>query len=92
MGGALDSARFRCYLSKALNVNPNEIEAMVIGGHGDTTMIPLARYASYKGRPVSELLSKEALDKVVAGHARGPRRVGAGAGEEVDGAPVGRVD
>ncbi len=66
MGGALDSARFRCYLSKALDVNPNEIEAMVIGGHGDTTMIPLARYASYKGRPVSELLSKEALDKVVA--------------------------
>ncbi|MCE5331769.1 MAG: malate dehydrogenase [Bacteroidales bacterium] len=66
MGGALDSARFRCYLSKALDVNPNEIEAMVIGGHGDTTMIPLTRFASYKGRPVSEFLDKETLEKVVA--------------------------
>ncbi len=66
MGGALDSARFRGYLSKALDVNPNEVEAMVIGGHGDTTMIPLTRFASYKGRPVSELLSQEILDKVVA--------------------------
>ena len=42
MGGALDTARFKCYLSKALNANSNEIEGMVIGGHGDTTMIPLA--------------------------------------------------
>lgn len=66
MGGALDSARFKCYLSKALHANPNEIESMVVGGHGDTTMIPLTRFASYKGRPVSELLSEEALAKVVA--------------------------
>lgn len=66
MGGALDSSRFKCYLSQALNVNPNELEGMVIGGHGDTTMIPLTRFASYKGRPVADLLSKEALDKVVA--------------------------
>ena len=42
MGGALDSSRFKCYLSKALNANPNEIEGVVIGGHGDTTMIPLS--------------------------------------------------
>lgn len=66
MGGALDSSRFKYYLSQALNVNPTEVEGMVIGGHGDTTMIPIARLATYKGIPVSELLSKEALDKVVA--------------------------
>ena len=66
MGGALDTARFKCYLSKALNANSNEIEGMVIGGHGDTTMIPLAGKAAYKGIPVTELLSKEELDKVVA--------------------------
>lgn len=66
MGGALDSARFKCYLSKALNANPNEVEGMVIGGHGDTTMIPLTRFANYKGRPVSDLLDAETLAKVVA--------------------------
>lgn len=66
MGGALDSSRFKCYLSKALDANPNEIEGMVIGGHGDTTMIPLTRFASYKGRPVADILSPEVLDKVVA--------------------------
>jgi len=66
MGGALDSSRFKCYLSKALNANANEIEASVIGGHGDTTMIPLTRFASYKGVPVSELLDAEKLSKVVA--------------------------
>lgn len=65
MGGALDSSRFKCYLSKALNANPNEIEGMVIGGHGDTTMIPLTRFANYKGRSVSDLLSDETLAKVV---------------------------
>ena len=66
MGGALDSARFKCYLSMALEANPNEVEGVVIGGHGDTTMIPLKRIATYKGVPVSDLLSAEALDKVVA--------------------------
>ncbi|MFI3315510.1 MAG: malate dehydrogenase [Rikenellaceae bacterium] len=66
MGGALDTARFKCYLSKALEVNSNEVEAMVIGGHGDTTMIPLVSKASYKGIPVSDCASQEVLDKVVA--------------------------
>jgi len=66
MGGALDSSRFKCYLSKALNANANEIEASVIGGHGDTTMIPLTRFAYYKGVPVSEILDAEKLGKVVA--------------------------
>lgn len=66
MGGALDTARFKCYLSKALGVNSNEVEGMVIGGHGDTTMIPLISRAAYKGIAVSEIASKETLDKVVA--------------------------
>jgi malate dehydrogenase len=66
MGGALDSSRFKCYLSKALNTNANEVEGIVIGGHGDTTMIPLTRFANYKGRPVADLLDKDALAKVVA--------------------------
>lgn len=65
MGGALDSSRFKYYLSQALGCNANEVEGMVIGGHGDTTMIPLARLATYKGIPVSELLSTEELEKVV---------------------------
>ena len=66
MGGALDSSRFKYYLSKALNKPVNDISAMVIGGHGDTTMIPLTRLASYNGIPVSEFLSKEILSKVAA--------------------------
>ena len=66
MGGALDSSRFKYYLSQALNASPNDVDGMVIGGHGDTTMIPLTRFATYRGIPVSQLLTKEALDKVVA--------------------------
>ncbi|MDR0542075.1 MAG: malate dehydrogenase [Dysgonamonadaceae bacterium] len=66
MGGALDSSRFKYYLSQALKVNPAEIEGLVIGGHGDTTMIPLKRLATYNGTPVSALLDAGALDKVVA--------------------------
>jgi malate dehydrogenase len=66
MGGTLDSSRFKYYLSQALKANPAEIEGIVIGGHGDTTMIPLKRLATYNGIPVSELLSADVLDKVVA--------------------------
>jgi len=66
MGGALDSSRFRYYLSKALDKPSNDISAMVIGGHGDTTMIPLTRLASYNGIPVSEFLSQDELGKVAA--------------------------
>lgn len=65
MGGALDSSRFKYFLSQALGCNANEVEGMVIGGHGDTTMIPLARFATYKGIPVSSLLSAEKLEEVV---------------------------
>ncbi len=66
MGGALDSSRFKYFLSQALGCNANEVEGMVIGGHGDTTMIPLTRYATYKGMPVSQFLSAEKLEEVAA--------------------------
>ncbi len=66
MGGALDSSRFKCYLAKALDGFIGDVDGMVIGGHGDTTMIPLVSKASYKGVPVSQFLSKEVLDKVAA--------------------------
>lgn len=66
MGGILDSSRFTTYLSKALKAPQSDIEGMVIGGHGDTTMIPLIRFANYRGVPVTELLSKNAAEKVVA--------------------------
>ena len=66
MGGILDSSRFMCYLSQALKAPASDIEGMVIGGHGDTTMIPLIRLAHYKGVPVKDLLSKKVCDKVVA--------------------------
>ena len=64
MGGALDSSRFKTYLSLALDRPSNDIHGMVIGGHGDTTMIPLTRLASYNGIPISELLSDEEIEKV----------------------------
>tara|TARA_B100000927_G_scaffold177715_1_gene143144 strand:+ start:189 stop:1121 length:933 start_codon:yes stop_codon:yes gene_type:complete len=66
MGGALDSARFKTYLSLALNRPSNDIHGMVIGGHGDTTMIPLTRLASYNGIRISDMLEKSDLDKVAA--------------------------
>ena len=66
MGGALDSARFRTYLSMALQKPSNDIHGMVIGGHGDTTMIPLTRLASYNGINISELLEENKLAKVAA--------------------------
>ena len=66
MGGTLDSSRFKTYLSLALDKPANDIQGMVIGGHGDTTMIPLTRLASYNGVPVSEFLSATELEKVSA--------------------------
>lgn len=66
MGGALDSSRFKSYLSIALNKPANDIQGMVIGGHGDTTMIPLTRLASYNGAPVSQYLDEKTLNKVAA--------------------------
>ena len=66
MGGALDSARFRTYLSLAVERPSNDIHGMVIGGHGDTTMIPLTRLATYNGIPFENLLDQSKLEKVAA--------------------------
>jgi malate dehydrogenase len=66
MGGILDSARFKFNLSNAMNCSPNDLQAVVIGGHGDTTMIPLTRHATYNSVAVSTILDEEALAKVAA--------------------------
>lgn len=66
MGGALDSSRFKTYLSLALEKPANDIHGMVIGGHGDTTMIPLTRLATYNGIPISTILSADKLEEVAA--------------------------
>lgn len=65
MGGALDSSRFKYFLSQKLGCNANDVEGFVIGGHGDTTMIPLVSYANYKGVPVTNLLNAEEIEEVV---------------------------
>ena len=64
MGGALDSSRFKTYLSLALDRPANDIHGMVIGGHGDTTMIPLTRLASYNGIPISQIIQSDEFEKV----------------------------
>lgn len=66
MGGILDSARFKYFLSTAMNVSAQDLQAVVIGGHGDTTMIPLTRLATYNSTPVSNYLDEETLKKVAA--------------------------
>ncbi len=66
MGGILDSSRFKYYLSQAMGVPAADLQGSVIGGHGDTTMIPLTRLASYQSSPVSAHLSVEQLAKVKA--------------------------
>ncbi len=64
MAGVLDSARMRSFIAAELNVPGPDVQAMVLGGHGDT-MVPLPRYTTVKGRPVTELLSKDRLDAIV---------------------------
>lgn len=66
MGGTLDSARFKYRLSEAMQCNPNDVQGVVIGGHGDTTMIPLTRLATRNSLPVSNYLSAEQMEKVSA--------------------------
>ncbi len=66
MGGALDSARFKFYLSQELGCSPADLNAIVIGGHGDTTMIPLIKHATWNSIPVTNFLSQEQQDKIVA--------------------------
>ncbi len=66
MGGILDSSRFKYYLSQAIKCSPHDLQAVVVGGHGDTTMIPLSRLATYQGTPVNKWLDAESLKKVAA--------------------------
>ena len=66
MGGILDSSRFKCYLQKELNCSQNDLHATVIGGHGDTTMIPLTRLATLNSNPVSNTVSADKLKQVAA--------------------------
>lgn len=66
MGGALDSARFRYYLSQELGCSPADLNAIVIGGHGDTTMIPLINHATWNSTLVTNFLSKAQQEKIVA--------------------------
>ncbi|UZR94581.1 malate dehydrogenase [Chondrinema litorale] len=64
MAGILDTARYRAFLAEALNVSPKDIQAVLMGGHGDT-MVPLPRYTTVGGIPVTELIDKEKLDAIV---------------------------
>jgi len=66
MGGALDSARFRYQLSQHLGCSPADLNAVVVGGHGDTTMIPLVRLATWNSVPVSSFLNEERQKQVVS--------------------------
>jgi malate dehydrogenase len=70
MAGILDSARMRTFLAQALNVSVENVTAFVLGGHGDT-MVPLPRYSTCAGIPVTELLPKDVLDKIVDRTAKG---------------------
>ncbi|MEN7548640.1 malate dehydrogenase [Rapidithrix thailandica] len=64
MAGILDTARYRAFLAEALNVSPKDIQAVLMGGHGDT-MVPLPRYTTVGGIPVTELIDEESLSKIV---------------------------
>ncbi len=65
MAGVLDTARYRMFLSEAMGISVMDIQAMVLGGHGDT-MVPLVSYTTVSGIPVEQLLSKDAIDAIVA--------------------------
>jgi malate dehydrogenase len=64
MAGILDTGRFKAFLASELDVSPNDINAMLMGGHGDT-MVPLPRYTTLSGIPITELLGKDVLDRIV---------------------------
>jgi malate dehydrogenase len=66
MGGILDSSRFKYQISQHLSCNPSDLNATVIGGHGDTTMIPLIRYATWNSTPVASLLDGDKQKQIVA--------------------------
>ena len=64
MAGVLDSARFRLFIAKELNVSVMDVQALVLGGHGDS-MVPLIRYSTVSGIPISELMSAERIEQLV---------------------------
>lgn len=64
MGGILDSARFRTFIAWEMNVSPEDVEALVLGGHGDL-MVPMPRFTTIKGVPITELISKDRIDALV---------------------------
>ncbi len=64
MAGILDTARYRAFLAEALDISPRDIQALLMGGHGDT-MVPLPRYTTVSGIPVTELIDEETLDAIV---------------------------
>lgn len=64
MAGILDTARYRAFLAEALDISPKEIQAILLGGHGDT-MVPLPRYTTVGGIPVTELIEKDKLDAII---------------------------
>ena len=64
MAGILDTARYRAFLAEALNVSPKDIQAMLLGGHGDT-MVPLPRYTTVAGIPVTEMIDKDKLNAIL---------------------------
>ena len=66
MGGTLDSARFKYQLSTTLDCSPADLNALVVGGHGDTTMIPLIKHATWNSIPVTQFLSEEQQEKIIA--------------------------
>ena len=64
MAGILDTARFRAFISEELNVSPKDIQALLLGGHGDT-MVPLPRYTTVSGIPISELIEEDKLNEII---------------------------
>jgi len=64
MAGVLDSARFRTFIAMELNVSVNDVTAFVLGGHGDT-MVPLARYSTVAGIPITELMDAETIERLI---------------------------
>ncbi len=64
MAGILDTARYRAFLAEALDISPRDIQALLMGGHGDT-MVPLPRYTTVAGIPVTELIDEETLNAIV---------------------------
>ena len=64
MAGILDTGRYQAFLADELNISPNDIQSMLLGGHGDT-MVPLPRYTAVRGIPITQLLDKEAIERIV---------------------------